>query len=336
MVSIFKILPLPPPSKSLLFRLIFVYAVISVVEIPNSTSETETFVLEAAELIANFRIPLPYISDAVLSKNNAPLIRMSVSVSSVLNNTPAILGSSSASINTYALFADDDLKCPKYSGEPALKSPTPNFAAELLITAVYVAASYVNVDSASKTPAVALPVITRLLALLLIVAVPEEPEVPDDPLDPELPDEPLDPLVPEEPLDPEVPDEPEDPLVPEVPLEPDVPDEPLEPDVPDEPLVPDEPEDPLVPEVPLEPDVPDEPLEPDVPDEPLVPDEPEDPLVPEVPLEPDVPDEPLEPDVPDEPLVPDEPEDPLVPLDPDVPEDPLDPDVPDEPEQIPL
>tara|TARA_R100001443_G_scaffold66141_1_gene75267 strand:- start:183 stop:500 length:318 start_codon:yes stop_codon:yes gene_type:complete len=61
------------------------------------------------------------------------------------------------------------------------------------------ALSNVKRDSAFKTPGVLSPVITLLSALLLIVAVPDVPEEPEDPLAPE---EPEDPLAPEEPDDP--------------------------------------------------------------------------------------------------------------------------------------
>ena len=90
----------------------------------------------------------------------------------------------------------------------------------------------------------------------VVIDVPDEPEVPLDPLEPEVPLVPADPLEPEEPLEPEVPEEP---LVPLEPDEPDEPDEPLEPEVPEEP---DEPLEPEVPEEPLEPEVPEEPDEP--------------------------------------------------------------------------
>ena len=68
--------------------------------------------------------------------------------------------------------------------------------------------SYVKLASAFRTPALLLPVITLLSALLLIVAAPEvplEPELPLVPLEPELPLVPLEPDFPEEPEEPDVP-----------------------------------------------------------------------------------------------------------------------------------
>jgi len=85
--------------------------------------------------------------------------------------------------------------------------------------------------------------------------VPEEPDVPEDPLVPAAPD------VPEDPLVPAAPDVPEDPLVPAAP---DVPEDPLVPAAPDVPEEPDVPEAPAAPDVPEDPDVPDDPEVPDV------------------------------------------------------------------------
>ena len=61
--------------------------------------------------------------------------------------------------------------------------------------------------------------------------VPEEPDVPKDPLVPAAPDVPEDPLVPAAPDVPEEPDVPEAPAAPDVPEDPDVPDDPEVPDV---------------------------------------------------------------------------------------------------------
>ena len=70
--------------------------VTAVVVTPSITSETDTLVLLDALLIAILNEPIPNELLGVLSKKIPPLILTSSSVSSVLNRTPAILGSSSA------------------------------------------------------------------------------------------------------------------------------------------------------------------------------------------------------------------------------------------------
>jgi hypothetical protein len=78
---------------------------------------------------------------------------------------------------------------------------------------------------------------------------------------------------------------PDDPLLPDDPLERLIPDDPLLPDDPDDldvPLVPDDPGLALVPELPLPPLVPDVLLAPDEPEDPDVPEDPEEPKPPDV------------------------------------------------------
>jgi len=81
-----------------------------VVESSIIASETDTFVLDPAPFTASFKEPRPKESPPELSKNNAPLILTLSSVSSVLNKTPAILGSPSAWIRMFAFVALSDLK----------------------------------------------------------------------------------------------------------------------------------------------------------------------------------------------------------------------------------
>lgn len=106
--------------------------------------------------------------------------------------------------------------------------------------------------------------------------LPDEPNVPTDPITPSEPEQPTEPSTPEQPSEPSTPTEPSEPS------------KPTDPSLPDEPSVPTEPTTPSVPEQPTEPSVPEKPVEPNKPTEPEkpVPVVPEKPVVPQQPEQP--------------------------------------------------
>ena len=98
--------------------------------------------------------------------------------------------------------------------------------------------------------------------------LPDEPNVPTDPITPSEPEQPTEPSTPEQPSEPSTPTEPSEPS------------KPTDPSLPDEPSVPTEPTTPSKPEQPTEPttpSVPEQPTEPSVPEKPVVPQQPEQP-----------------------------------------------------------
>ena len=119
--------------------------------------------------------------------------------------------------------------------------------------------------------------------------LPDEPNVPTDPITPSEPEQPTEPSTPEQPSEPSTPTEPSEPS------------KPTDPSLPDEPSVPTDPTTPSEPEQPTEPSTPEKPMEPTKPAEPSVP---------EKPVEPNKPTEPEKPVIPEKPVVPQQPEQP--------------------------
>lgn len=118
--------------------------------------------------------------------------------------------------------------------------------------------------------------------------LPDESNVPTDPITPSEPEQPTEPSTPEQPSEPSTPTEPSEPSKPTDPSLPDEPSVPTEPTTPSKPEQPTEPTTPSVPEQPTEPSVPEKPVEPNKPTEPEkpVPVVPEKPVVPQQPEQP--------------------------------------------------
>lgn len=92
--------------------------------------------------------------------------------------------------------------------------------------------------------------------------LPDEPNVPTDPITPSEPEQPTEPSTPEQPSEPSTPTEPSEPSKPTDPSLPDEPSVPTEPTTPSKPEQPTEPTTPSVPEQPTEPSVPEKPEQP--------------------------------------------------------------------------
>lgn len=109
--------------------------------------------------------------------------------------------------------------------------------------------------------------------------LPDEPNVPTDPITPSEPEQPSEPSTPTEPSEPSKPTDPSLPDEPSVPTEPTTPSKPEQPTEPTTPSVPEQPTEPSVPEKPVEPNKPTEPEKPVpvVPEKPVVPQQPEQP-----------------------------------------------------------
>ncbi|EGO8162716.1 LPXTG cell wall anchor domain-containing protein [Enterococcus faecalis] len=111
--------------------------------------------------------------------------------------------------------------------------------------------------------------------------------------------------VPTEPITPSESEQPTEPRIPEKPTEPLTPTEPSEPSKPTDPSLPDEPSVPTEPTTPSEPE---QPTEPSTPEKPTEPTKPAEPSVPEKPVDPNKLTEPEKPLIPDKPVVPQQPE----------------------------